>query len=64
MEEDEDIASYFLCVDDVVNTMRGLGEKMKIKKVVRKILRSLPMRFDAKVSTIEEVKDMANLSMD
>ena len=26
MEEFEDIATYFLCIDEVVNTMRGLRE--------------------------------------
>ena len=30
MKEDEDIASYFLRVDEIVNTMRGLGERLKI----------------------------------
>jgi len=53
MKDDEDIASYFLHVDDIVNTMRGLGENMKDKKVTQNILRSLPMRFDDKVLAIE-----------
>ena len=26
MKEDEDIATYFLCVDEIVNTMSDLGE--------------------------------------
>ena len=26
MNEEEDIATYFLWVDEIVNTMRGLGE--------------------------------------
>ena len=52
MKENEDIASYFLCICNIVNTMRGIGENMKDKKVIQNILRSLPMRFDAKVSTI------------
>ena len=29
MKEDEDIAAYFLRVDEIVNTMRGLGEKVE-----------------------------------
>lgn len=29
MKEDEAIAAYFLRVDEIVNTMRGLGEKVE-----------------------------------
>ena len=29
IKEDEDIVAYFLWVDEIVNTMRGLGEKVK-----------------------------------
>ncbi len=31
MKEEEDIVGYLLRVDDVVNTMRGLGEKIDEK---------------------------------
>ena len=41
MKEDEDIAAYFLRVDEIVNTMRGLGEKVENTTLVQKILRSL-----------------------
>lgn len=63
MKENEYIASYFLHVDNIVNTMRGLGEKMKDEKVIQKILRFLPMRFYVKVSTIREAKDLKTLSV-
>ena len=49
MKEDEDIAAYFLRVDEIVNTMRGLGEKVENTTLVQNILRSLPMRFGSKV---------------
>ena len=64
MKEDEDIAAYFLRVDEIVNTMRGLGEKFESRTLVQKILRSLPMIFDRKVSSHEENKDLDKLSMD
>jgi hypothetical protein len=32
--------------------------------IVQKVLRSLPMRFDPKISTLEERVDLAILSMD
>ena len=64
MKDDEDIAWYLLRVNDAVNTMIGLGEEIKESNVVEKILRSLPSRFDSKVSTIEEMKDLDKLSKD
>ena len=48
MEESEDIATYFLRIDEVVNTMRGLGETVNNNIIVKKVLRSLPGRFDSK----------------
>ena len=64
MKEDEDIATYFLRVDEIVNTMRGLWERVENTTLVQKILRSLPMRFDSKVLSLEERQDLDKLSMD
>ena len=64
MKKDEDIATHFLRVDKIMNTMRVLGEKVENTTLVQKILRSLPMIFDSKVSTLEEMKDLDKLSMD
>ncbi|KAH9330786.1 hypothetical protein KI387_002894, partial [Taxus chinensis] len=64
MSDDESIVTYFLRVDKVVNTMKGLGEDVKEEVVVQKILRSLTPKFDSKVSTIEEAKDLTLLKMD
>ena len=46
MEEFEDIATYFLRIDEVVNTMISLGEKVKDVDIVQKVLRYLPVRFN------------------
>jgi hypothetical protein len=64
MEESEDIATYFLRIDEVVNTMRGLGEKVNNNIIVQKVLRSLPARFDSKISSLEERTDLDALEMD
>jgi hypothetical protein len=50
MKEDENIATYFLRVDETVNAIIGLGEEIKESVIVQKVLRSLPMRFDPKIS--------------
>ena len=47
-----------------MNIIRGLGEKIKEPIIVQKILRSLPMRFDSKISTIEERIDLDTMTVD
>ena len=54
MHNDESVASYFLCIDEIVNCMNNLGEQIKEVTLVEKILRSLSSKFESKVSTIEE----------
>ena len=41
----------------------NLGEKTEDSKIVRKILRSLPESFHAKVTTIEESKDLDEIKI-
>lgn len=55
MKEDENVTPYFLRVDEVVNSLKGLGEKVDDSLVIQKILRFLLLRFDAKISAIEEM---------
>jgi hypothetical protein len=44
--------------------MKGLGETIEESFLVRKILRSLPDRFNSKVSAIEELTDLKMLTLD
>ena len=64
MKEEENIAAYFLRVDEIVNIIKGLGGKAEEPVIVQKILRSLPMRFNSKISTIEERSDLNTMTMD
>jgi hypothetical protein len=64
MNEKEDIATYLLRVDEVVNAIRGLGEELDESLVVQKVLRSLLLKYDAKVSAIEETRDLTKMAMD
>lgn len=64
MDDEDDIISYFLWVAKVVNSLKGLEEKIKESIVVQKVLRSLPKRLDFKISAIEEMKDLDTLKMD
>jgi hypothetical protein len=58
MKEDENIAAYFLRFDETVN------DQIKESIIVQKVLRSLPMRFNPKISTLEERADLSSISME
>ena len=64
MKEDEDIVAYLHWVEKIVNTINGLGAEVHDLVVVQKVFRSLPMRFDPKISTLEEREYLDTLSMD
>jgi hypothetical protein len=64
MKEYEDIATYFLRVDEIVNAIKGLGEEVDESVIFQKVLRSLPMRFDPKILALEERENMGTISMD
>jgi hypothetical protein len=64
MKQDETLGKYFLRVEELVNAMKGLGEKIEEASLVQKILRSLPDRFNPKVSAIEELNDLKILPID
>ena len=64
MKEDEIVGKYFLRVEEMVNAMKALGETIGEPSLVQKILRSLPDRFNPKVSAIEELNDLKTLQFD
>jgi hypothetical protein len=47
-----------------MNAIIGLGEEIKESVIVQKVLRSLPMRFNPKISALEERSDLNSISMD
>jgi hypothetical protein len=64
MKEDETVGKYLLRVEEMVNVMKALGETIQESSLVQKILRSLPDRFNPKVSSIEELNDLKTLEFD
>ena len=63
MHNDESIANYFLCIDEIVNCMKNLDEEIKEVTSVEKVLGSLSAKFESKVSTIEEKQDLQTITM-
>ena len=63
MGDDEAFDSFYGKLNEIVIAKLNLGEKIEDSKVVRKILRSLPESFRAKVTTIEESKDLDEIKI-
>ena len=57
MNKEEDVASFFLKVVEIVNNMKARGETIRECVIVQNILRSLPSSFNPKVSAIVETAD-------
>ena len=63
MEEDESFDEFYAKLKDIVNLAFNLGETIPKPKIVRKMLRSLPERFHAKITAIEESKDIDKIPL-
>ena len=63
MEEDESFDEFYAKLKDIVNSAFNLGETIPKLKVVRQVLRSLPERFHAKITVIEESKDIDKIPL-
>ena len=63
MEEDKTFDEFYAKLKDIVNSAFNLGESIVESKIIRKILRSLPKRFHAKITAIEEVKDIDQIPL-
>ena len=63
MEEDKSFDEFYAKLKDIVNSTFNLGETILEPKIVRKVLRSLPERFHAKITTIEELKDINKIPL-
>ncbi|KAL8511325.1 hypothetical protein ACS0TY_017941 [Phlomoides rotata] len=62
MKEDETISSYNEKISEIANESYSLGAPISNVRLVNKILRTVPKRFDAKICAIEEAKDTDTLS--
>ena len=63
MEEDESFDEFYAKLKDIVNSAFNFRETILEPKIVRKVLRSLSERFDAKTTAIEESKDIEKIPL-
>ena len=63
MEEDESFDEFYAKLKDIVNSAFNLGETILEPKIMRKVLGFLPERFHAKITSIEESKDIDQIPL-
>ena len=63
MEEDESFDKFYAKLKNIMNLAFNLGETIPKHKIVRKVLKSLPERFHAKITAIEESKDIDKIPL-
>ncbi|GJT85724.1 zf-CCHC domain-containing protein [Tanacetum coccineum] len=64
ISEDESIDSAFARFNTIITSLKALDEGYSSKNYVRKFLRALHPKGRAKVTAIEESKDLTSLSLD
>lgn len=64
MKEDEFISYFNIRLLNIAKTSFSIGEKMPEEKLIRKIIRLTPKKFDMKVVTIKEAKDLSGIKVD
>ena len=63
MAEDESFDEFYAKLKDIVNSTFNLEETILEPKIRRKVLRSLLERFHAKITAIEESKDIDQIPL-
>ena len=61
MKENENLNEFSSKFMELVNQMKSYGEEISDKRIVEKLLISLPNKFDPIVAVIEETKDLSLL---
>ncbi|XP_052203182.1 uncharacterized protein LOC127808652 [Diospyros lotus] len=63
MQEAETIKEYADRLMEIVNKLRLLRENLEDSRVVEKVLISLPERFESKISSLEDSRNISEISL-
>ncbi|KAG8498881.1 hypothetical protein CXB51_005279 [Gossypium anomalum] len=63
MKESESIKQYSDRIMATVNSIRLLGEDFSDSRVVEKVITTLPERFESKISSLEDSRDLTTISL-
>lgn len=64
MMEEDIVQHYIIRVLAVVNQIKGMGSELKDVDVILKVIGSLSSRFVHAMTSIEEARDMSNVTLD
>jgi len=60
----EMVMEMYTCFTHITNELKSLGKSLNTEELVRKILRFFPQSWEAKVTAIQEAKNMNKISLD
>ena len=63
MLENDSLSDFYTKLCDIAIELFFLSEKISETTLVRKIVRSLPVKFSSKVILIEEAKDLDSMKV-
>lgn len=63
MKDNETVKEFSGKMMKIVNQIRLLGEELSDQRVVEKMLISLPERFESKIASLEDSRDIAHMSL-
>ncbi|XP_075487953.1 uncharacterized protein LOC142527121 [Primulina tabacum] len=64
MEESENILDFDRRLREIANEAFSCGDPISNERLVRKVLRSLPERFNIKICAIDEAKDTSQMALE
>ncbi|XP_075492581.1 uncharacterized protein LOC142530643 [Primulina tabacum] len=64
MEESESILDYDRRLREIANEAFNIGDSISNERLVSKVLRSLPKRFNIKICSIDEAKDTSQMALE
>ena len=64
MGDRESVMDMYTRFTHITNELKSLGKSFTTEELVRKILRILPHAWEAKVTAIQEAKDMNKITLD
>ncbi|OMO69325.1 Integrase, catalytic core [Corchorus capsularis] len=63
MKENESVKQYSDRIMAIVNSIRLLGDEFSEKRVVEKIITTLPEKYESKISSLEDSRDLGSISL-
>ena len=63
MKESETIKEYSERLLNIANRVSLLGSEFKDSRIVEKILITIPKRFEATITTLENTKDLSKITL-